>query len=257
MTLIDWHNERRINPRMLDSSKVGPQELTVITYIYGEREYIDSHFQQIENAIRETWYHLGFLKTVIVTNHTTSALMRFLSQFSDWIRIDNCSTLKSGDLYNYSRDCIENLPKRFETPYMLFIHPDGFPLRGGIEDYLGKYDYIGAPWIPHNDDWIGKILLSQRNFVGNGGFSLRSKKICEAASRIYKIIGRFVPNIFILYEDYFITRFLYRFFPTYRRQIKIAPIDVAAEFSLESISQTPSKNPLGFHSAKAFELLVR
>ena len=257
MKLSDWHKLRQRNPRNLDLSRQGPSKLTIVTYIYGTKKYVESHFYEVENAIRETWFHLGMLPTVIVTNEPTAIPIGSLrSGFLKWIRIDICKDLKAGDLYNYSRDCIANLYKRFSTPYVLFIHPDGFPLRSGIEGFLGKYDYIGSPWPTNCDDRIGKLLLSQKNFVGNGGFSLRSRKICVESSRIYKRIGRFIPNIFILYEDYFITRFLFKFFPRYRNRISIAPTNVAQTFAVETTPSKPSHMPLGFHSASAFERIT-
>jgi hypothetical protein len=52
------------------------------------------------------------------------------------------------------------------------VQHDGYVLNGGAwtDDFL-KYDYIGAPW--------GGV-----NLVGNGGFSLRSRRLLEACSRM-------------------------------------------------------------------------
>ena len=252
MTLTDWHNWRKTYPQDLSDVSTGSTDVTVITYIYGGYEYIETHFYQIENAIRETWFHFGYLKTIIVTSEITPAMKNFESSFEKWIRIDICSSLVGGDLYAYSRDCIQHLHERFTTPYMLFIHPDGFPLRSGLEDFLGKYDYIGAPWPERKDDWIGKLLLSQENFVGNGGFSLRSHAICKAAAHWYKRGFKFIPDIFLMYEDYFFTRVLTKYVPSYRRQFKIASPTDAERFALEQFKTPPTTFPLGFHSANAF-----
>ena len=71
---------------------------------------------------------------------------------------------------------------------MLVIQDDGHIVNPSLwdEEFL-KYDYIGLPW-PFEDSWIEKQLKEQRpiirkvypkNRVGNGGFSLRSRKFLE------------------------------------------------------------------------------
>ena len=255
MTLSDWHKWRKDSPRDLSTAKLGCADVTVITYIYGGANYVENNFYQIENAIRETWFHLGFLKTVIVTSDLTPALDDFSQRFKSWVHVDVCNNLVGGDLYAYSRDCIQHLHERFSTTYMLFIHPDGFPLRGGIEEFLDKYDYIGAPWPEGKDDWIGKLLLSQKNFVGNGGFSLRSHAICEAAAHWYKRGFKYIPNIFLMHEDFFFTRVLTKYVAAYRKQVNIAPASKAEHFALEEFNTPPDMLPLGFHSAAAFTRL--
>lgn len=257
MTLSNWHLEKKKSPSNLDKVLAGPPDVTIITYIYGNDTYVEKHFFEIENAIRETWFHVGFLKTVIVTDAITPSVEKFTARFPQFVRVDICADLVAGDLYAYSRDCIKNLHTRFDTPYMLFIHPDGFPLRGGIGEFLGRWDYIGAPWPKDADDWIGRLLLSGKNFVGNGGFSLRSHEMCEAAAYWYKKGFKAIPDIFMMYEDVFFTRVLTKYVPSYRKKFTIAPPDIAARFAVELT--TPCKNhpPFGFHSAAAFEKLSR
>jgi len=254
MTLNEWHQSRKTHPRHLDCSHIGCSDLTVITYIYGAPDYVESHFYQIENALRETWFQLGMLKSVLVTNHITPSIEAFRATFRDWLRIEICTSLKPGDLYEYSRDCIANLHKRFDTPYVLFVHPDGFPLRSGIEEFIGKYDYIGAPWTDNDDIW-GRLLLSQSHRVGNGGFSLRSHAICEEASHLYKRFWKIIPNCFLLYEDYFFCRFLTKFNHKYKQRFSFPTTDEATSFALENFHKSPLRLPLGFHSATAFEQL--
>jgi hypothetical protein len=67
------------------------------------------------------------------------------------------------------------------TEFILLIQSDGFVINPDKWDknFL-NYDYIGAPW-PHQHDNIN-VVGDVR--VGNGGFSLRSKKFLESASKI-------------------------------------------------------------------------
>ncbi|MBC8395175.1 MAG: hypothetical protein H8E05_00600 [Bacteroidetes bacterium] len=75
--------------------------------------------------------------------------------------------------YNeYSPWVIKNSKDLFESDYMLNFQADGMIRNlSAWSDEFYNYDYIGAPW----DTSING---------GNGGFSLRSKRLCEAASEI-------------------------------------------------------------------------
>lgn len=69
----------------------------------------------------------------------------------------------------YSSFMIKELNQYVKTEYVLVIQYDGFILNPDAwTDEFIQYDYIGAPW--WYDD--GKN-------VGNGGFSLRSRKLLE------------------------------------------------------------------------------
>ena len=82
------------------------------------------------------------------------------------------------DLNGYSKFMLNELHEYFDTSHCLIVQSDAFVVNPEcwVNEFL-KYDYIGAPWtenIKPNDN----ILLDlKKNRVGNGGFSLRSKKI--------------------------------------------------------------------------------
>jgi len=117
-------------------------------------------------------------------------------------------------LAEYSDFMIRDLTDRFETDFVLVAQYDGFILNpeAWTDEFL-DYDYIGAPWW-YEDDCN----------VGNGGFSLRSKKL-------QKILAT-DPIIFETHcEDHNICR-------TYGNYLKskgicFAPEDLAKKFSLE------------------------
>ena len=70
-------------------------------------------------------------------------------------------------LDGYSKFCIRELHKHISTSHALIVQYDGFVLNGQAwSDEFLKFDYIGAPFNPSG-------------VVGNGGFSLRSKKLME------------------------------------------------------------------------------
>jgi hypothetical protein len=112
-------------------------------------------------SIREIDFH----SCLILTDKNVS---------TDGIEIVNIG--RDIDLIEYNRICINELHKYVNTDYCLVIQWDGFvidPQRWSEEFF--NYDYIGSNWIIDNP----KI-----NTVGNGGFSLRSKKFLEVSSKL-------------------------------------------------------------------------
>ena len=130
----------------------------------------------------------------------------------------------------YNRMIVEDLHKYFETSYCLVVQADGFVVNVDLwkQDFL-EFDYIGAPWpdkvmiIPSN-----KFLYLDNNRVGNGGFSLRSRKLAEVTSKINFNSLKFP----IKSEDLIICHYLYR--EMIKKGIRFAPPKLAAQFSIES-----------------------
>ncbi len=82
---------------------------------------------------------------------------------------------------------IKELKDHIDTDFMLLIQNDGFVINPDKwSDTFFDYDYLGARWW-HNDPHI-KYATSEnmecKNAVGNGGFTLRSKKFLEEASKL-------------------------------------------------------------------------
>jgi hypothetical protein len=140
-----------------------------------------------------------------------------------WRRID-----RLGSSSDYSRFMLRELAEHVSTTHALCIQWDGFVLSGSSWDpaFL-KYDYIGAPW-PHFGDGHN---------VGNGGFSLRSRRLLDAC--------RLLPWNGEEAEDIVIGR-IER--PRLEAQgIAFAPERVARRFAFERTPATGSE--FGFHGA--------
>ena len=70
----------------------------------------------------------------------------------------------------YSEFILKHAVSHIKTSYILIIQWDGYIINpNSWDDRFLNYDYIGAKWGWHQDG----------NTVGNGGFSLRSKKLLE------------------------------------------------------------------------------
>lgn len=127
----------------------------------------------------------------------------------------------------YSEFVIKKLNYFFQTEYVLVCQHDGYVLNGDCwdEEFL-KYDYIGAPW----------LYVDGKN-VGNGGFSLRSKKLQHALA-IDDFITATDPEdqaIGRLYRDYLIKKY----------EIKFPTEELADKFSFEL--RQPAQDTFGFH----------
>lgn len=131
-------------------------------------------------------------------------------------------------LDDYSRFMCQELWRYITTSHVLVIQHDGFVLDASAwTDEFLEYDYIGAPW-DYKDG---------RN-VGNGGFSLRSKRLQHilATDPAIEIYGP---------EDEVICR-LYRKYLETKHGIRFAPESLAHKFSFE---MHPPKQPtFGFHN---------
>ncbi len=128
----------------------------------------------------------------------------------------------------YSTFMIKDLATYVDTEYVLVAQWDGFVWKPELwEDEFLNYDYIGAPW-PES------VLLKgvPKHFnVGNGGFSLRSKKLQDFLQKD--------PNI-ILHgaEDVAICQLNRAYLEA--KGFTFAPFDVAKRFSWECLEMSPA-----------------
>lgn len=143
---------------------------------------------------------------------------------------------------NFSRSdfnlfCLKNLWPFIDTEHVLLVHYDAIAVNKDFwtDDFL-KYDYIGAPW-PGDYSWI-----KPEERVGNGGFSLRSKKLLEALKDFE--IKSSEGNDRTENEDAVICQ-TYRQFLKENYKINFAPIDVAHKFSQELCNM--QGKTFGFH----------
>ncbi len=252
--LAAWKHARLEEDRAVGVPREeGRDDVTVVAYVFAPRDKMPDSVESIELALRETYRHCGMLKTTLVVNQMTERLEYLKSDFGGYLRIEIDTSLVPGDIVGFSRNMIKTLPERFDTPYILNIHPDGFPLRSGLDEFVGRWDYIGGSWNISNDDLITRVLLSRNDGAGNGGFALRTRKICELGAAAYRHFWKIIPDCYLLYEDIFFTRFLTRWHPGYAKNIRLASRSEALKFSVagDLISEDYLDGiPFGFHSWK-------
>lgn len=126
----------------------------------------------------------------------------------------------------YSAFVLTGLLPYVATSHVLLIQWDGFVVDGTRwRDEFFDYDYIGAAWPQFSSD----------RAIGNGGFSLRSKKLLEALCR---------PEIHLHPPEDICICHSNRSILEGRFGIRFAPPEVAVRFSFERGPPVPS---LGFH----------
>ena len=134
---------------------------------------------------------------------------------------------KDYNIHQYSRMVIKELTNFINTDFVMLFQNDGFIDNiNKWDDSFLKYDYIGAPW------WY-----KDNNNVGNGGFSIRSKKLLEILAKD-EHIEKFVP------EDHHICR-VYGDYLREKHGIIFAPEKIASKFSVETGEYV---DQFGFHS---------
>lgn len=139
------------------------------------------------------------------------------------IEVVNTSAINSRD--TYSAFMVKELGQLCSGSHVLVVQWDGFLLDPSAWDpaFL-DYDYIGAPW-PHRAEP-----------VGNGGFSLRSRRLLEALAD---------PEIRELHPEDACICERYRALLESRHGIRFAPLELARRFAFEL---EPPKGPtFGFH----------
>jgi hypothetical protein len=121
----------------------------------------------------------------------------------------------------------------------IIIQDDGILMNGQTIGKFLEYDYVGAPWLDTSDNEYIKENVNPE-LVGNGGFSLRDvNKMQQVCTQyIEEKMDLFYNNINEIPEDVYFAKCLTHM------GAKVAPFDVAREFSVE---QVPCQTTVGFH----------
>jgi Protein of unknown function (DUF5672) len=188
-------------------------------------------------CIDNQYPELGFDAIIRCTRHFHFKEVLFFTNSGFTPREHNILNLKIHAVDNicnlgtYSEFMIKELGQHIDSSHVLIVQWDGFITHPHLwqEKFL-DYDYIGAPW-PSK-----KGLL-----VGNGGFSLRSKKLLDALQDD-AILAKHPEDQCICLEN--------RAYLEKIHGIKFAPSEVAEKFAFEL--QKPTFDCFGFHGVCNF-----
>jgi hypothetical protein len=161
--------------------------------------------------------------------------VKLLSSADPSLDLKNIQYIKVPEMSweGYNDFILNKLTDYIETPFCITVQTDGFILNPDLwRNEFFNYDYIGAPW-PDDDNWIDLQWEKTRNSyrlndkksrVGNGGFSLRSKKFLEESSKYASCTG--------YGEDTFLCNINYK--EMLAKGIKFPSVELASNFSIEN-----------------------
>lgn len=260
MKLRDWQ-EKRLVALKTASFHVSKhfEDVTLVIYTFPPKEREDEMFKLIKCSILHSWEVLGQLRTTIVADRPFDAVNDFAAQHPNVVDLQIAPNIIPSNIKTMSLDCIKNLHTRFHTPYCLIIQDDGMPIKDNLAVFLGKYDFIGAPII--SDGWKRKLAYAVGLGSFNGGFSLRSKRFCEYASKMwFSFFSKFMPEDHRhLGEDFYYTTLL-KFLPMTWWKFKFPNEKEAFRFAVDALNghvKVPNDiKSFGFHGKDTAELLL-
>jgi len=184
---------------------------TTLFAVVGSEEYLLDTIKAVEHCMK----YVKFDKVKV------ASCVLFESNEITCVPIKKISKIEYCYLFLY------HLKNIIDTDFCLTVQSDGFVIDGNHwDDKFFEYDYIGAPW----------LQFKEKNCVGNGGFSLRSKKFIQECSKLeYNSKIDFKQNIpkdqLITPEDWFSC--VYSYDRMTSMGIKFADINTAYSFSVE------------------------
>lgn len=188
------------------------------------------HIQHHIRALRYSSQYFKFAKTKFISDKEIN------EPGIEWIK---CEEMTSQ--HDYSFFMVNEFPQYIDTDFVLITQADGFIINPHKwTDIFLEYDYIGAPF--PDEPQYG---FTGDTRVGNGGFSLRSKKLIDMPIKLNlpyrnKEIDRW-------HEDNY-------YCVSQRKTLqengcKFAPLEVAKHFSHEfHADDLEGIEPFGFHS---------
>ena len=195
--------------------------------------YNNRYHKLVEFSINKSLGTNTFNKIVVASDRKIE-----ISNTYTHIDIDERFNLK-----DYCNFCIKELNSHIDTDFVLVVQQDGFACKSIYwDDKFYDYDYIGAPFhIDQHNLNRPKSLLNFKNknrfwVAGNGGFSLRSKKLLEVLQKDNKINLQGNSNqVDWVSEDVLICHY-YRDYLKEKYKIRFAPLKYCLNFSMESLN---------------------
>jgi len=176
---------------------------------------------------------IKFNKTILFSNNVPSNITPNMQYIHT-----NITEVK-----DYNRFVLEDLAGYIDTSHCLIVQNDGFIINPHLwTDEFLNYDFIGAPWSMYQ-----MRVWGRSNRIGNGGFSLRSKKLLQYTQSLDGID-------YNIEEDVTVSLLLEN-----NEQFKLPDVGVAVKFSLETqLEDQPYDftTCFGFHGKHVYNNLL-
>jgi hypothetical protein len=221
---------------MTTGNKLHLPDVTIFTFCWGSE-----HVEKSLRAMLISMDQVIFKKSVLITDSSKTDLSLFEKIISE-NNIEVCdmitdltSNLKDDDenREGFCESFVQQTNKYILDDFCLNVQHDSTIIDSSKwdDEYL-RYDYIGAPWpmdIIQAGDMVAGRIEEIPNVVGNGGFSLRTRKFVEESAKLGWEHKNEDLNICVFNYDHMTDR-----------GIKFAPPELAAKFSVEH--PTPYKH---------------
>lgn len=148
-------------------------------------------------------------------------------------------------LEEYSQFCLTELSDHIDTDFCMIFQDDGFIVNPELwRPVFLSYDYIGAPW-PPVQPWPEPDRYDRR--VGNGGFSIRSKRLLEATKNFEASDNEDIIIVSAKRDELDSQGFTF------------APVEIAMDFSIETqfLQEQAMSKCFGFHGKYRVEEALR
>lgn len=190
---------------------------------------------QLDEIVQWCNYHFKFKTTIRITCDDAQNIKE-----NSYVKIPKLN------YYEYNKLCVNNLydfTSHVDFTHCLLVQEDGFIVNPDLwDDAFLNYDYIGAPWLKYDNEdpfpWVKQYGI--KCAVGNGGFTLRSKRLLKECKPL--LYEQNYPN-----EDVFICANAGDYLRS--KDLIFADINTAARFSLETKNYINDSlnNCFGFH----------
>lgn len=157
------------------------------------------------------------------------------SNLNDKINFNQSLLITSGinTIQDYNKLIHLRLNSLFNTEFCMIVQLDGYPINIDFWKWeFLDYDFIGAPWYTQP--------VGITNLVGNGGFSIRSKRYVEQCMKTHYMDYSRPEDVFYNRDN--------------KLNVKYAPHGLAYEFSVEDL---PYNGQFGFHGKGTIQLNTR
>jgi hypothetical protein len=210
-------------------NKLKLPDVAIFTFCWGEE-----HVRRSLRSMLIAMDQVEFKRSVLITDASKTDLSIFSDTIDKYnievfdINVDLNDNMSNDDSnrMGFCESFVQQTNKYIMDDFCLNVQHDSTIIDNGKwnDEYL-KYDYIGAPWPMHiiqASDMVAGRIDKIPNVVGNGGFSLRTRKFVEESAKL----GWDHKN-----EDLNICVFNYD--KMTKAGVKFAPPQLAADFSVE------------------------
>jgi len=210
-------------------------KLNTVTLVCLDTRNVEAAIDSMSRSLSK----VKFAENILFTSKTMCTKELKLKANLAGIKLEYVPEIKS--ITEYSLFILSNLSSYINTNYCLLTQWDGWVVNNEFwdSDFL-NYDYIGAIWPLYSDYQ-----------VGNGGFSLRSKKLLNSTRDFIKCNPDY--KIPLIEDDYICRENRQSFEQNY--QIKFPSKEIANKFSIER-NGIPTKS-FGFHGMFNFNFVLQ